>query len=722
MLTPKPHLDAARSTCGAQLYSQAEKKKHRSTFTMTVDPSNWYEDIPVADFRDINEKSGSPVPSELPPSEPVGGVQIQAGPILRLAGTLENGSNNYRGSILLVVKGLSETTQIPRVTFNIGPSTLAPHENPQIGNGEFPGVNFHSEKNFHFFRYAIDLSLAAHEQTVRYSINGTSKSQYQFFIPAESQSMNVVSFSCNGFSLGTDTSGFKSSLWFDVLNKHQKQHYHVMLGGGDQIYADSIKKHSKSLQKWLNQSSHQKKREMKATAEDIEDFENYYLNHYLAWFGKGYWVGTNGKTLQSLFPTAMSMIPSVNIYDDHDIIDGFGSYDDRTMGQHFFLTVGNVAYKYYMLFQHQMSPEEKSHTSDPSWILSDKPGPFIHQLNHSVYLRLGKEISMVGVDCRTERKFDQVVANASYKKIFARLEQEIQAAPEVKHLLVMLGVPILYPRLVWLEKLLTSSLLKPVRKLAERGVINKGLVNEFDGGVEVLDDLNDHWCSKNHKRERNYLVRELIEFGAKHGVRITLLSGDVHLCCISRVKSRSHHLPGAHILTGTEKAKQENFNIVERPEEDPRLIFNVISSAITNAPPPDAMASLLNKRLGIHHFNTHTDEDVVPLFTKDPDGSSRDNHQFLNKRNWADLVVATQSTVKAQIGEKRFPGPVGTQIEGQVDNRHTKYPVLADSLVTTLHVEDDPCDFDCKTAGYEVLIPPLTQKYKLDRVPIKHLT
>lgn len=689
---------------------------------MTVDTSNWYDDIPVSEFRDINETSGTDVPSELPVANPIGGVDIRTGPTLRLAGTLENGETNYRGSILLVVKDESESPSIPKVTFNIGPSTAARSENPTVTDGEFAGVNFHSEKHHHFYRYEIDLKLAAHEQTVRYFINGAFKSLFQFFIPAIEQSMNVVSYSCNGFSLGTDTSGFKSSLWYDVLNKHSKQHYHVMLGGGDQIYSDSIKKHSKSLQKWLSQSSHAKKREMKATDEDIEDFSNYYLNHYLAWFGKGFWVGSNGKTLQSLFPIAMSMIPSVNLYDDHDIIDGFGSYDDKTMGQHFFLTVGNVAYKYYMLFQHHMSPEEKIHTEDPSWILSAKPGPYIRQKNHSVYARLGKEIALAGIDCRTERKFDQVVNNATYKTIFARLDKELAQAPDVKHLLVMLGVPILYPRLVWLEKLLTSLILKPVRKLAERGVINKGLVNEFDGGVEVLDDLNDHWCSKNHKRERNYLMRELIEFGAKHGVRITLLSGDVHLGCISRTKSKYHHLPGAHILSGAEDTKKENANILEHPEEDPRLIFNVISSAITNAPPPDAMATLLNKRLGIHHFNTHTDEDAVPLFVKNPDGSNRDNHQFLNKRNWADLVLATQSSSKDQVGEKRFPGPVGSTIKSEVDSRHTKYPVLADSLVTTLHVEDDPCDFDCKTAGYEVLIPPLTEKYKLDRVPIKHLT
>ena len=59
------------------------------------------------------------------------------------------------------------------------------------------------------------------------------------------------------------------------------------------------------------------------------------------------------------------------------------------------------------------------------------------------------------------------------------------------------------------RKVLTSTALIPIRKLAQKGVIAKGLVNEFDGDVEVLDDLNDHWCSKHHKAERNRLIKRL---------------------------------------------------------------------------------------------------------------------------------------------------------------------------------------------------------------------
>ena len=50
-----------------------------------------------------------------------------------------------------------------------------------------------------------------------------------------------------------------------------------------------------------------------------------------------------------------------------------------------------------------------------------------------------------------------------------------------------------------------------------------GFLNKFDGGVEILDDLDDHWTARGHKAERNWFVRELQELAAGKSVRITIL-------------------------------------------------------------------------------------------------------------------------------------------------------------------------------------------------------
>lgn len=85
-----------------------------------------------------------------------------------------------------------------------------------------------------------------------------------------------------------------------------------------------------------------------------------------------------------------------------DIIDGFGSYPHHFMSAPVFCGVGSVAFKYYMLFQHQSVPSE-SQAEEPSWLLGAAPGPYINQLSRSVFMFLGKHVAFLGLDCRTER-------------------------------------------------------------------------------------------------------------------------------------------------------------------------------------------------------------------------------------------------------------------------------------------------------------------------------
>lgn len=82
---------------------------------------------------------------------------------------------------------------------------------------------------------------------------------------------------------------------------------------------------------------------------------------------------------------------------------------------------------------------------------------------------------------------DLILSKKSYRRVFERLEWEIHKG-ETKHLIVLLGVPIAYPRLVWLENLLTSRVMDPLKFLGRTGVLG-GFLNQFDGGVEILDDL-----------------------------------------------------------------------------------------------------------------------------------------------------------------------------------------------------------------------------------------
>lgn len=174
----------------------------------------------------------------------------------------------------------------------------------------------------------------------------------------------------------------------------------------------------------------------------------------------------------------------------------------------------------------------------------------------------------------------------------------------------------------------------PIKALGKTGVFGN-VLNHFDGGVEVLDDLDDHWTAKNHKSERSIVIEDLQDLAADKSLRVTILryvsrprallsscansvsSGDVHLAAIGQFYSN----PKLGL------AKHKDF----------RYIPNIISSAIVNAPPPDLMADILNKRNKVHHFDKETDEDMIPIFAHGVDGKPRNNKHLLPHRNWCSI-------------------------------------------------------------------------------------
>lgn len=64
---------------------------------------------------------------------------------------------------------------------------------------------------------------------------------------------------------------------------------------------------------------------------------------------------------------------------------------------------------------------------------------------------------------------------------------------------------------------------------------------------------------------------------------------------------------------------------------------NIISSAIADAPETELITDMLNKRNTVHHMDSNTDEDVIPIFTQDVDGKSRNNKRLLPRRNWCSI-------------------------------------------------------------------------------------
>jgi len=245
-----------------------------------------------------------------------------------------------------------------------------------------------------------------------------------------------------------------------------------------------------------------------------------------------------------------------------------------------------------------------------------------------MYARLGARIAFLGIDARTERTRHQVNYPETYDLIFNRLRDELRAAAEsgrpIRHLILLLGIPIAYPRLTWLENVLRSPVVGPIKFLNRRFGLGGTLFNHFDGSVDLLDDLDDHYTARTHKAERRQLMQRLQAVAAEFSVRITILGGDVHLAALGRFYSR----PGLGV----------------EAENDIRFMINVVSSAITNKPPPQAIANLLARRNKIHHLDGTTDETLLNFFDRDPGGgesakkSKKNNHCTMPSRNYALLI------------------------------------------------------------------------------------
>lgn len=345
------------------------------------------------------------------------------------------------------------------------------------------------------------------------------------------------------------------------------------------------------LQAWHNSKNAAERGAMPLTPEIEVGLERFWIKWYTYWFSTG------------AFSRAIAQIPQTNMLDDHDLIDGAGTYPDEWSLTPIFNHICTRGYWWYLLFQQFLVDEvdgttEEAHPNK-SIIFGEVDAPYFKGFrSHTFLTYLGPEQYLLMLDCRAERKVEQVVSPDTYRKVLTRLHQ---LPSEVKHLVILLGVPLAYPRMVFVEKILSNSS-NPIVMLAKK--LNRGFTNSFDERPELLDDLGDHWCAGPHKKERNHLVRELQELAQARGIRISFVSGDVHAGGAGVFSSMTH----------------------PDPASDPKYMLAMITSAIVNTPPPPALISILNKLAAIKHrslFYIGTKETMVGLFEEGLKGQSQ---------------------------------------------------------------------------------------------------
>ncbi|PSK55402.1 Alkaline phosphatase D [Elsinoe australis] len=685
------------------------------------------------------------------------GIDTFVGPLLnyRRMSKEHTESPVWHGSVLIVTAPGSPQPQL-RIR-------MVRSEQDEIvtGAGSFTktvyGDKLYEEPKGAFWVFPIEVPFQVRESQWEYVISGLNNKSHakvdpsapkHFWIPPKTESMRIMFHSCNGFSVGTDVDAWSGcALWNDVLRVHQKRPIHVMIGGGDQIYNDGVRV-AGPLKPWTDISNPRKRRDFPFNEDLRDQCDKYYFDNYVRWYGT------------EPFATANCQIPQLNIWDDHDIIDGFGSYTDHFMQCPVFRGIGGIAHKYYLLFQHHLPPPKSTYTTDapattsaddgtltagtdavqlknswvkiaqtedPSYIIGQRPGPYVEEKSRSMYSQLGARMAFVGIDARTERTRHQINYPQTYDLIFDRVNREIAASNgTIKHLILLLGVPIAYPRLQWLENILQSPIIGPVRFLNKRFGFAGGFFNAFDGGVDLMDDLDDHYTARQHKKERKSLILRLQHLAQQHNLRISILGGDVHLAALGRFYS--------HPKLGL------------APENDWRYMPNIVSSAITNKPPPTAVANLLARRNKIHHLDHDTDETLLNLFDEDPGKpkglkpkSADSNHCTMPSRNYA-LISESSPASSSATPAGLTNGHVDGQANGTEEkaNEHfsapsnprdplhrgevkcgVNHPAAGQDMTPTglggpygldvcIRVEVDPSDREGVTRGYGLSIPGLS--------------
>lgn len=165
-------------------------------------------------------------------------------------------------------------------------------------------------------------------------------------------------------------------------------------------------------------------------------------------------------------------------------------------------------------------------------------------------------------------------------------------------------------------------------------------------------------------------------------MRVTILGGDVHLAALGRFYSN----PSLNIPC----------------ESDHRYMANVVSSAIVNKPPPQAVANLLARRNKIHHLDHETDETLLKLFDKDPGDSTKTanhNQVTMPSRNFAMLTENSPNNPPRQRPTTGATGATGAN--GSVDQANGTSAASVKTRVSTkskdAHLPIHSGEVDCGT-------------------------
>lgn len=561
------------------------------------------------------------------------------GPYLRYTNmNLEHGI--WYGSILLV----TEYMQPPTVHIHRS-RDLSPNP-PQL-----KASAIYTHRAWTFFRYDIDLPMEDGDMWTYAISTPVGCTRYEFLVAArDDRNWRFISTSCNDFSMSVRSEersrlGGHGFMWKDLMQKHLDcGGFHAQIGNGDQVYADRMWRELPSLKEWLQIRGKENRRNAQWTTRHEDEVTHAYFHYYTSSWD------------QPHLREALAQIPYMFQLDDHDIFEGFGSHPEYLQFSAMFKNIGRIGMLWYLLFQHHTTLEILHSKTDDNDLFTIT-GTGWHFIKF-----LGPAIAVVGLDTRSERNQHQVMAGPSYQGLFPKIASLPQS---IQHAIVVVSVPVVFPRTETAEHVMSTvatgkkamtgtynllgkvvgsaagvigakevvgSGFRSVKEAVGKHGLMGGVVNVF-GDVDLLDDVRDRWTHESKDLERTYFIRTLQGISHSRSLRITFLSGAVHLCGVGMV-----HDPN-------------------KPH-DHKTMYQVVTSSMVDAPPPSYLTKMLhnNKILyvpqnGLRSTNVPSDtkEDMMELFQAEVDGRTREQKKLMAKRGY---VIFTGFQVDSGIEAK----------------------------------------------------------------------
>ncbi|RDC62706.1 alkaline phosphatase D family protein [Adhaeribacter pallidiroseus] len=498
---------------------------------------------------------------------------VVMGPVLGFRG-LKNG--HWYTSALVV---LQKTAEPPRLRF-IYDSFSKAEENK---------VLLKTYADHYVWRLDWSVSQTSWEQVITYAVN--EGPTYHYTVPAQNSSLRICYGSCFGVHTLQDINKLKkkNALWHVLQQVHQAKPYHLFVLGGDQVYSDQVWEKVPALRQWLGQSL-KKRLQASFTPDMQQQVAAFYFNLYC-------------KMWRQKRPAAvLSQIPTLMMWDDHDIFDGWGSYVPELQACAVFQGIYQQAQEHFHVFQLQAQDHADLGAAIP---LGKNGFTYAHRLN---------DVLIIALDLRSERTRDQVLSLETHQSLQTWLASQFETKPVdgtssstgCKHILVLSGIPIVNADLTLLEAVLE---LRP-------------------GQQRMEDDLKDQWLSRAHQEERLRLIQWLFRISQEFNCQVTILSGDAHLAFTGYLQTQDKNILDSAVQT----------------------IHQLTSSAMVNVPPPSLVIYMMEKLLA---GKTEKVDDQISAYLQNFPGTNR---HLIGARNWLSLSINEEATILAEWyveGEKQ---------------------------------------------------------------------